>query len=123
MPSTRCRVVCGLFDVMLMRAPMSALSSVDLPTLGRPTMATQPLRNGGARPGRSASASCGVLIRGRGGGLLSSAAAHAFAGRCDPQRSNPADDFEGLLMRLPLHGDDRILGDRQAPRLEPFLQP
>ena len=40
MPSTRCRVVCGFFEVMLMRAPTSALSSVDLPTLGRPTIAT-----------------------------------------------------------------------------------
>jgi hypothetical protein len=39
MPSTRWRVVCGFFEVMLMRAPTSALSSVDLPTLGRPTIA------------------------------------------------------------------------------------
>ena len=44
MPEIRCRVVCGLRDVMLMRAPMSALRSVDLPTEGRPTIATCPQR-------------------------------------------------------------------------------
>ena len=40
----RWRVVCGLREVMLMRAPTSAFSSVDLPTDGRPTIATWPQR-------------------------------------------------------------------------------
>src|SRR6202012_6131268 len=40
----RWRVVCALFDVMLIFWPTSALSSVDLPTLGRPTIATRPQR-------------------------------------------------------------------------------
>src|SRR6516225_1760309 len=40
----RWRVVCALFDVMLIFWPTSAFSSVDLPTLGRPTMATRPQR-------------------------------------------------------------------------------
>ena len=36
----RWRVVCGLREVMLTFWPTSRLSSVDLPTLGRPTIAT-----------------------------------------------------------------------------------
>jgi hypothetical protein len=36
----RWRVVWGRFDVMEILAPTSALTSVDLPTLGRPTIAT-----------------------------------------------------------------------------------
>jgi hypothetical protein len=37
-------VVCGFFDVMLTFSPTSAFMSVDLPTLGRPTIATCPQR-------------------------------------------------------------------------------
>src|SRR5262245_21958612 len=44
MPAMFCRVVCGLRDVMLIFCPTSALSSVDLPALGRPTIATKPPR-------------------------------------------------------------------------------
>ncbi len=43
-PTIRWRVVCGLRDVMLMRSPTRALTSVDLPTEGRPTIATWPQR-------------------------------------------------------------------------------
>ena len=39
MPVMRWRVVCALREVMLTLAPISAFISVDLPTLGRPTMA------------------------------------------------------------------------------------
>jgi hypothetical protein len=39
-PVTRWRVVCAFFDVMLTRSPTRRLSSVDLPTLGRPAIAT-----------------------------------------------------------------------------------
>jgi hypothetical protein len=39
MPVTRCRVVCALRETMLIFSPINRLSSVDLPTLGRPTMA------------------------------------------------------------------------------------
>ena len=38
-------VVCGLFDTIATFCPTSAFTSVDLPTLGRPTTATIPLRN------------------------------------------------------------------------------
>ena len=43
-PVMRCRVVCALREVMLIFCPTRALSSVDLPTLGRPTMAIRPQR-------------------------------------------------------------------------------
>src|SRR5215475_5279735 len=47
MPVMRWRVVCALRDVILTFWPTSAFISVDLPTLGRPTMATMPQRNPG----------------------------------------------------------------------------
>src|SRR5437773_7492754 len=44
MPVMRWRVVCALREVMLIFWPTSALSKVDLPTLGLPTMAIRPQR-------------------------------------------------------------------------------
>src|SRR6185369_16835805 len=44
MPVMRWRVVCALRETMLIFSPTSRLSSVDLPTLGRPTMAIYPER-------------------------------------------------------------------------------
>ena len=44
MPVMRWRVVCALRDVILTFCPTSAFISVDLPTLGLPTMATNPQR-------------------------------------------------------------------------------
>jgi hypothetical protein len=44
MPVMRWRVVCALREVMLIFCPTNALSKVDLPTLGLPTMATKPHR-------------------------------------------------------------------------------
>ncbi len=43
-PRSTVRVVCGTGEVMATRAPTTRLSSVDLPTLGRPTRATNPDR-------------------------------------------------------------------------------
>jgi GTPase Era involved in 16S rRNA processing len=43
-PRTACRVVCGLEEVMAILAPTSALVSVDLPALGRPTKQANPDR-------------------------------------------------------------------------------
>src|ERR1700739_2985486 len=48
MPVMRWRVVCALREVMLIFWPTSAFISVDLPTFGRPTIATVPQR----KPGR-----------------------------------------------------------------------
>ena len=52
-PVMRWRVVWALREVMLIFCPTSALSSVDLPTLGLPTMAIRPQRSA-APPGASA---------------------------------------------------------------------
>src|SRR5262245_61069675 len=41
----RLRVVCGLSETIATFWPTSRFTSVDLPTLGRPTMATNPKRN------------------------------------------------------------------------------
>src|SRR6478752_5447698 len=46
MPRTRWRVVWGLSDTIDTLAPQMALTSDDLPTLGRPTMATPRLITG-----------------------------------------------------------------------------
>jgi hypothetical protein len=40
----RVRVVCGRGETIAIFAPRTRFSSVDLPTLGRPTMATNPAR-------------------------------------------------------------------------------
>src|SRR5699024_7916127 len=44
MPRMARRVVCGFVEVIATFSPTSALVSVDLPTFGRPTRATQPER-------------------------------------------------------------------------------
>ena len=44
MPRIACRVVCGLDEVIAIFAPTSALISVDLPALGRPTKHAKPER-------------------------------------------------------------------------------
>ena len=45
MPRIVWRVVCGREDVIAILLPTSALVSVDLPVLGRPTKHTKPERN------------------------------------------------------------------------------
>ena len=42
MPRTACRVVCGFEDSITIFRPTSALVSVDLPALGRPTKQAKP---------------------------------------------------------------------------------
>ena len=44
MPRMACRVVCGRLDVIAIFEPISALVSVDLPALGRPTKQAKPDR-------------------------------------------------------------------------------
>ena len=44
-PRMRLRVVCGLSETIATFSPTRALTSVDLPALGRPTTATEPARN------------------------------------------------------------------------------
>src|SRR5258705_11191182 len=57
MPVTRWRVVWALAEVMLTLVPTRRFSNVDLPTLGRPTIATAPAR-------------CALAVSGAGGKLI-----------------------------------------------------
>ena len=67
MPVMRWRVVCALREVMLIFWPTSALSSVDLPTLGLPTMATRPQRCAGASAPARLRRRLATGVRGRSG--------------------------------------------------------
>src|ERR1700681_3096805 len=74
MPRISARVVCTLRETMVTLEPTSALTSVDLPTLGAPISATKPQR---VAAGAASSAVLSIIA----------AAADAFAldhhGRCD----------------------------------------
>src|SRR5512137_1184675 len=112
MPVTRWRVVCAFFDVMLTFSPTRWLSSVDLPTFGRPTIATWPQRCAG---GGGASATGGPAVdragnagvRQRSGRLLRRAPARADGGGHDAERGHAALDGERLRMRGAGGVDDR----------------
>src|SRR4029450_7768601 len=61
MPRIKARVVCTLRETMVTLDPTSALTSVDLPTLGAPISATKPQRvaaGGATSPSISPSMSC-----------------------------------------------------------------
>ena len=120
MPRTRWRVVCGRLEVIEILAPTSALTSVDLPTLGRPTIAIWPQRNALAAVGSGARC---LFIRLRRGGLLRGPPARPRSDRRDIQRRDATDDLEYLQMRLATDFDDCIFRHRQSPALQPFLEP
>src|ERR1700752_673576 len=117
MPVMRRRVVCGLLEVMLTLAPTRRLRSVDLPTLGRPMIATRPAGCTGAASG----ARCEVIRLPR-GLLLGAAAAGALPPRTYVELGNHAFDLELLLVRLAPRGDDRIVRQREVPCLQVLLQ-
>ena len=120
MPRTRWRVVCGRLEVIEILAPTSALTSVDLPTLGRPTIAIWPQRNALAAVGSGARC---LFIRLRRGGLLRGPPARPRSDRRDIQRRDATDHLEYLQMRLAADFDDRVFRHRQPPALQPFLEP
>ncbi len=128
---------------MLIFCATSAFRSVDLPTFGRPTIATRPhrcagsgasavLRGGAPRrprvshqdlsglPGSSLALRASSIAARR--FLLGGTARLAFARFLQAQRRHGALDLEGLGMRLAAGGDDAIARHRNAPRLQPFLQ-
>src|SRR5262245_22798045 len=107
---------------MLMRSPTSAFSSVDLPTDGRPTIATWPQRKPSPRSSATHSPRDDLRMGARRRFLLRGAAARTAALRDDSDRGNPAFDGERLRMRLPRRADDCVLGHRQLACLKPFLQ-
>ena len=138
----RCRVVCALSEVMLIFWPTSALSSVDLPTLGRddgdrprggrndrsgcrdPAAGPlgRPMSAGGAAAAMIAAGHRAVARLQHGGHRPAScsAAARAPSPLSQPQRRHRALDLEGLRVASPRVAD-AVARHRQA-RLQPFLQ-
>src|ERR1700687_1347364 len=127
MPRISARVVCTLRETIVTLEPTSALTSVDLPTLGAPISATKPQR---VALGAASSGALSVIV----------AAADAFAldhhGRCDLFGSAlAAADAFGRRQSRQIHGDaklrivmrpgtfDLAINRRRQPlALRPFLQ-
>src|ERR1700737_4325049 len=127
MPRISARVVCTLRETIVTLEPTSALTSVDLPTLGAPISATKPQR---VATGAASSGALSVIV----------AAADAFAldhhGRCDLFGSAlAAADAFGRRQPRQIHGDAKLRivmrsgafdlaidRRRQALGLRPFLQ-
>src|SRR6202158_1184601 len=100
MPRISARVVCTLRETLVTLEPTSALTSVDLPTLGAPISATKPQRVATG----AASAEVSSII---------AAAADAFAldhhGRCDLFGSAlAAADAFGRRQPPPIHGNAKL---------------
>jgi hypothetical protein len=93
-PVTRWRVVWALRETMLIFWPIRRLSRVDLPTLGRPTMATKPVR--ACRRGWIRSLLWQEFQRPLGGLLFGSAATHADAAGLEAEAGDLALDLEFL---------------------------
>src|SRR6185436_1843521 len=115
-PSTRCRVVWGREVTMETFSPTSAFSSVDLPTLGRPTSAAKPARNA------AASDMTQRLQRRLCRHLLGAAAAAALAFGLDAGVGHNARHPEDLHVRLAAGALDGVHGQRMPIRLQEFLQ-
>src|SRR5882672_1835078 len=117
MPVIRWRVVCGLLEVMLSLQPTRWFSSVDLPTLGRPTIATVPARCSDT----VSDLDCTLvgLARGR---LFGSAATGALPEGADTELWDGAFDLELLFVCLAAGGHDSVLGQRQPASLQIFLE-
>src|SRR6187551_4095021 len=104
---------------MLSFSPTSVFSSVDLPTFGLPTIATNP-----QRPSLASLALTGQYHEHRRGSvLLSCAPALPSTDRLNILISNFTFDHERLLMIAAVHGRHRVRRQRQTPALQPLLQP
>jgi hypothetical protein len=127
MPRISARVVCTLRETIVTLEPTSALTSVDLPTLGAPISATKPQRvaTGAALSGVSAiivTAANALALNHHGGRDLfggALAAANAF-GRCEAGQIH-RDPKLRIVMR-PGALDLAINRRRQSLALRPFLQ-
>jgi hypothetical protein len=96
---------------MVTLRPTRAFTSVDLPTLGRPTMATMPARKGAPLMGLAHFGRQQIqhLARRQ---LLGAPPAAALAHRHEPERGHLAGDRERLRVRISRHGGQGI--HRQA---------
>src|SRR5258708_1248892 len=127
MPRISARVVCTLRETIVTLEPTSALTSVDLPTLGAPISATKPQR---VATGAASSATSPIIAaaadalahdhhrcRGLFGGAL--AAADTFGRR---QARQIHRDAKLRIVMRPGALDLAIHRRRQPPALRPFLQ-
>src|ERR1043165_8146020 len=112
MPTMRLRVVCGLAETMETLRPRMRFSSVDLPALGRPTMATMPdffssltlpLRIGGHAHAVDAPAV------GAGDGELESVLAHLVADLRDASERGEDQARHGLVVVARQLGVEHLL--------------
>src|SRR5689334_1512598 len=126
MPRISARVVCTLRETMVTLEPTSALTSVDLPTLGAPIRATKPQRVSLDEPGTgstviAAAANAFAFDHHRSRNLFGGAlgAADAFGGGKPGQVDGDAE--LGVVMR-PGALDLAIDRRRQSLALRPLLQ-
>src|SRR6187399_3181359 len=117
MPSTRWRVVCGREVTMESFSPTSAFSSVDLPTLGRPTSAAKPARNV-AGSFMHTQPTQGSLCR----DLFGTPAARPFALGLERRVRHDAGHEKGLGVRLAADALDGVLRQCATIGLKIFLQ-
>src|SRR5262245_23501831 len=115
MPRMRWRVVCGFGDTMLTGCSTSALSSVDLPTFGRPASAAKPQRNDSSAIGDAFQQAARRL-------LLGVLATVALAALRETHLLHLGTHGEMLLVRLSFDALDRVARSRQATRLEELLE-
>src|SRR6202171_3077307 len=127
MPRISARVVCTLRETIVTLEPTSALTSVDLPTLGAPIRATKPQRvaTGTASPGELSviAAAADAFTRDHHGGRglfgVALAAAEAF-GRRQPRQIHG--DAKLRVVMRPGAFDLAIDRSRQSLGLGPLLQ-
>jgi hypothetical protein len=120
----RCLVVCGFGVTILILLPMMVLISVDLPTFGRPTTATNPQRK------ESLFTACGVLSilvhdefeHVAGSFLLGVAPCCAQAPGLLVKLCNFTADVEDLFVCLAAGLLQLILGQGKRTALQPLLQ-
>src|SRR5215831_4162929 len=111
MPRTSVRVVCTLGLTIVTLVPTSALTRVDLPTLGAPISATKAQRVAPSAPGPAPPCGTGSAIaRRRLGGLV-----HRRLDTLAHQERGGRGLLAGTL-------DLTVMRGRQAARLRPFLQ-
>src|SRR5690606_16951236 len=116
MPRIARRVVCGLVEVIATFSPTSALVRVDLPTLGRPTRATNPAR---CTPPLSApvpSAVPGTCCSSLMGILLVSVLVLVVGRPAHQHRGEPfASAGRALRLEVEAEGGGGAAGDRHPP--------
>ena len=123
MPRTSDRVVCTLWLTIETLDPTSRLTSVDLPALGAPMMATKPQRVSACiRRHRPSAFHTPCADENGGGGLCSASRRVRPSPRLGVERLDRYLDVEARGMVGPAAADDRVDRRGNAPALRPFLE-